>query len=110
MATIADTSESSGVDGSPVRASLPTVRRSGARLFVWGVWALMLLAALAYVKTYGADSPLWDEYDGYVVALTGEQPVTINWLWTQYGPHRFPLPKLIVLGSYRLIGDFRAAI
>ena len=50
----------------------------------------MLLAALAYVKTYGADSPLWDEYDGFVVALTGEQPVTIKWLWTLVG--RAPLP------------------
>jgi hypothetical protein len=70
----------------------------------------MLLAALAFVGAYGSNVPSWDDWD-LVPALTGEQPVTAAWLWSQHNEHRIPLPRLLLLGLNRLAGcDFRVAM
>ena len=46
-----------------------------------------------------------------VPTLTGEQPVTIGWLWSQHNEHRVPLPRLLMLGLNRIVGiDFRTAM
>jgi hypothetical protein len=50
--------------------------------------------------------------DWYLVpALTGNEPATLSWLWSQHGQHRIPLPKaLFLLLDNQLTGyDFRAA-
>src|SRR5262249_55062580 len=80
-----------------------------APLFVWGVWALMLLALLGYIREYGGNLPGWDEW--YVVPyLVGEQPLTASWLWSAspQTEQRIPLTRLILVGLARLTGcDFR---
>lgn len=82
----------------------------GARLFAWGMWGVMTLAALGLVAWYGTDVPIWDDY-GFVLAMIGEQPISAGWLWEQWNEHRCPLPKLILVGAGRLAGnDVRAGM
>ena len=79
----------------------------GTPTFVWGGWALMLLATLMFVMRYGSNIPYGDEW-WMVPQLTGDKPVNASWLWEQHNEHRNPLPKLILVGLFRLTGDFRA--
>jgi hypothetical protein len=79
-------------------------------LTVWGTWTLMLAAALVYVAKYGSNVPSWDDWD-MVPMMTGEQPVTAAWLWSQHNEHRIPVPRLLMLALYRLFGcDFRVGM
>src|SRR5205823_2555287 len=67
-------------------------------------------AALAFVGRYGPDVPIGDDYD-LVPALSGARPIAADWLWSQHNEHRIPLPRLVLLASYRLSGyDFRAGM
>jgi hypothetical protein len=72
----------------------------------------MLLGALAFVIRYGRNVPFWDEWGLFADGiLTGDQPLTITWLWRQHNEHRIPLPKLIILSLLGLTGyDFRAGM
>ena len=84
--------------------------RLGTPLFVWGVWAIMVLVALSFVVKYGTNLPAGDEW-GYVPYITGEQPVTAEVLWAQHNEHRMPLPKILSLILHRLTHcDFRAGM
>jgi len=79
-------------------------------LFVGAIWALMLILAIFLVLDYGSMVPFWDDWN-LVPWLTGEQPVTISWLWEQAGEHRFFLPKLILVSALKLSGaDFRVGM
>jgi hypothetical protein len=73
-------------------------------LFVWCVWALMLLVALAFVVAYGANIPFSDDWKSWLPPLAAGRPVTISWLWSPFGvsTHRCPVPRLILLGLYRI--------
>jgi hypothetical protein len=96
--------------GPPGTDRIPRVSEPGAMAFVWGVWAVMLLAALAFVGRFGPRVPLWDDYD-VIPVLTGARPLTADWLWSQHNEHRVPLPRLVLLTAYRLTGpDFRAGM
>jgi hypothetical protein len=64
----------------------------GAAVFVWGAWALMLGATLAFAGRYGLGVPFGDEWD-YVPELTGARPLTAAGLWAPHGEHRMPLAK-----------------
>src|SRR5215470_13424327 len=64
-------------------------------LFVWTIWVLMLGASLAFIWKYGSNVPSWDGWD-MVPTLTGEQPITVSWLWSQHNEHRVPLPRLML--------------
>jgi hypothetical protein len=82
----------------------------GALLFVGATWLVMIFAAVILVVLYGVDVPLWDDFE-LVPVLTGEKPLTVEWLWAQHNEHRNALSKLILLGAYRLSGfDFRAGM
>ncbi len=88
-------------------ANEPHAYGVGRSLFVWGTWTVMLLAALAFIWKFGSNVPSWDGWD-MVPTLTGHQPITATWLWSQHNEHRVPLPRLILLGMNRMIGiDFR---
>ena len=105
MTTLADAKQPSR-QTAPPSASAP-----GAPAFVWGAWALLLLAALAFVGRCGSDVPVQDEWDGIVPQLTGHAPVTAGWLWAQHFEYRIPLPKLLMLALFALGGgDFRAGM
>src|SRR5262249_46056979 len=69
--------------------------RKGAPFFVWGTWALALLSALAFLVNYARDVPYYDEL-GMVPVLTGTQPVSLRWLWSEHNGHRLPVPRLIL--------------
>lgn len=73
----------------------------GTGLFVWTIWAAMLAVGLLYVIRFGPDVPRWDDY-AVIPQLTGAQPVTLAWLWSQHSEHRIPLARLILLGTFRL--------
>jgi hypothetical protein len=77
---------------------------------VWGVWAAMVVALLAFVTVLGRNVPVQDDWD-VLPWLSGEQPVELSWLWQHYHEHRIPLPKLIWLVLGRLTAcDMRAGI
>jgi hypothetical protein len=83
----------------------------GANCFVWCVWGVMLLAALAFVWKFGSNIPYWDEWGQMVPILAGEKPVNVAWLWSEHNGHRIPLPKLLLLAAYKLTGsDFRVGM
>jgi len=76
-------------------------------LVVFAVWSTMLVGTLAFVDRYGSNVPSWDGWD-MVPTLTGHQPVTVDWLWSQHNEHRVPVPRLLLLGLHRLTGiNFR---
>lgn len=82
-----------------------TVNRWIAR----SVWIAMTAAAFWFVWRYSDNVPAPDEWSMVPVA-TGHVPVTWTWLWSPWIGHRLPLPRLVLLGLYRLSGlDFRAA-
>lgn len=79
-------------------------RSWGPSLVVWGVWAAMVLGVLVFAYRFGQPTLRGDDFYGIVPALVGEQPITLDWLWSFYGEHRLPLPRLLQLGLYRLTG------
>src|SRR5260370_31864842 len=91
---------------------VPTGSDWGARVFVWGTGAAMLIVALTVVGLYGSrDTPLWDDWGVSVPVLSGQRPLNTAWLWEQAGDHRFPVPKLILIGLYKVTAyDFRAGM
>src|SRR5262245_13706241 len=95
--------------GSAPRANLSP--EPGAAAFVWGVWALMTLAAFAYISRYGATNvPFCDDWFN-VPVITGEQPMTAGWLWSEYLGYRMPLPRLILMAVSRVPGyEFRGGM
>ena len=80
-------------------------------VFVWGVWLAMLLEALDFVSHFGVDVPYFDEWE-MIPALTGNQPISLQWLWSQHNEHRLPLPrKYLYLAVEKLARcDFRAGM
>src|SRR2546423_1235273 len=97
-------------DGAPNGSRLFRAAPADALAFVWAPWALVLLLAQGFVIRYGADVPRWDDFD-VVPVLIGEQPITAGWLWSQHNDHRVPLPRLVLITAYRLLGhNFRAGM
>src|SRR5215471_5218044 len=89
------------------RAAMSRVKVISTDAVVYGVWLAMSLVAISYVTRYGSDVPSWDDWD-MVPTMTGHQPVTAEWLWSQHNEHRVPLPRLILLGLHRITGiNFR---
>src|SRR5260370_14183548 len=81
-----------------------------ARVFVGGVWLVLTLGLLAYVFHYGSNVPFFDDWH-LVPYMTGDEPVTPKYLWSQHGDHRVPLSRLLLLGLGKLCGyDFRCGM
>lgn len=76
------------------------------------VWLFVLcMGAVLVRKILQMHSPLfyWDELAN-VARLTGEAPVTLDWLWEQHNEHRIPLPRLIYLGLAWLAGGWTGIV
>jgi len=96
--------------GSTSRAVKIDLAGATAARIVWSVWAALVLGSVAYVIHFGSNIPFWDDWN-MVDVLTGTQPVTLHWLWSPYGGHRLPLPRVVLLGLYKLSGtDFRVGM
>jgi hypothetical protein len=81
---------------------------SRTKLAVWAVWTLMLGIAGWFVVQYGSPIFFGDDW-AIAPVLTGEQPVSASWLWSQHNEHRIPIPRLILLGLYAVSNnDLRA--
>jgi hypothetical protein len=79
-------------------------------VFVWSVWLVMMLVALACIAKYGRNIPLAEDWL-LVAPLTGNEPDLTSWLWAQNNEHRVPLPRLILLALLKITnGDFRAGM
>src|SRR6478736_4424370 len=77
---------------------------------VWGIWLAMTAAAVAYVGLFGSNVPYSDDWD-LIDFITGARSVTLQWLWSSHGGHRVLLPRLVLLGLYKISGtDFRAGM
>jgi hypothetical protein len=102
------------IAGVPETSSNLTSRAEnhlGAFIFVWSVWIVMFITALAFVAKYGCNIPKDDEWCYLVPFLTGERPVTLENLWSQYNQHRFFIPRLLSIGLAKLThNDFRAGM
>lgn len=87
---------------SPLPTSASDLR---TRVVLFVVWLAMLVPGLVYVSRYALVNPYVDEW-AFVPVLFGERPAG-PWLWELHNEHRFPLPRLIYLGLFRLSGDLR---
>ncbi len=77
---------------------------------VWSIWAAMLVAALWFVSRYSSNVPSWDDWD-MVPTLTGNQPITLEWLWSEHNEHRVPIPRLLYLAlNWLTVVDFRTTM
>jgi len=94
---------------SPITDRVQRGGTGAATIAVWTGWALMTVIALAFVFVYGRNVPSWDDWD-IVPTVTGAQPVTWNWLWSQHNEHRIPVPRLVMLAIFRGFMDFRAGM
>ena len=87
-----------------------TVKGTVAPALVWAVWALLTTLDLFWVTKSSMNLPLVDEWV-MVPVLTGHEPVTLSWIWSQHNEHRLPLIRLFLLGVYELGGcDFRSGV
>lgn len=81
---------------------------TGPAIFVWSVWLGLSILLTFFVTTYSVDMPFLDDWE-MIPVLTGVEPVTTGWLWSQHNEHRIVIPRLIYLGIMKLGGyDFRA--
>lgn len=77
---------------------------------VWLVWVGMTAGAFALVVVFGRNVPHLDDW-GVIPQLTGNEPITLGWLWSAHNEHRIPVPRLLMLAAFRLAGgDFRAGM
>jgi hypothetical protein len=76
----------------------------------WLTWAAASAAALVFTAVLGSNVPYWDDWE-YVPVLTGHQPLTWGFLWSQHNEHRIPLPRLVYIAAFKLSGgDLRAGM
>lgn len=103
-------------DLPPGESRQPILRRLGpalapfAPVVVWGV----LFACMGFVlfadARYGMRYPFADDWDE-VLALVGDEPITLKWLWSQHNEHRIFLPRLVFMATLRLTNaDYRAPV
>ncbi len=77
-------------------------------LFVWILWALMVLAALTYVAERTDPIPLGEDWEPLPVVV-GHRAVSAAWMWELDYEWREPIPRLAIVALIRLSGfDFRA--
>jgi hypothetical protein len=110
-----------GLTTSDHRSTPPAEPDWGASVFVWGIWASMVLATLILVVKDGSPFPQQDDWE-MISALTGNEPITLWWLWRPHGwwhdpghhdryttEHRSPLFNLVYLWLLKLSrADFRS--
>ena len=87
-----------------LRTTRGGTRSAASAIAVLLLWLGMWAADLAYVARFGSNVPSWDDWD-MVPTMTGVQPITLEWLWSQHNEHRIPVPRLVMLALFRIFGD-----
>jgi hypothetical protein len=87
--------------------------RPGSQVAIGLFLVLVLVGSMtATLWLVSRTSPLVPKFDDWVAlvpAVTGNQPVTWSWLWSQLNEHRVPLPRLALLAAFYCSGgDFRS--
>src|SRR5262249_41129366 len=83
-----------------LRWYLPAIAAGGA---VWLGWVALCAWAAWFISSFCPNLPYWDEWAN-IPYLTGEQPITLEWLWSPHGDHRIPLARVVYLGAAVLAG------
>ncbi|HYE99141.1 MAG TPA: glycosyltransferase, partial [Planctomycetota bacterium] len=79
------------------------VRAMGAPAFVGSVFLVLLTATAVVSWRHAPALPVLDEWV-HVSRVVGDEPLTLEWLWSSHNDHRIPLPKLAGQGLARLAG------
>jgi hypothetical protein len=67
-------------------------------------------ATIVLIHQNARNVPYIDDFS-LVPVMTGHQPVSLDWLWSQSNEHRPVISRLILIGLYRFIAtDFRAGM
>jgi hypothetical protein len=72
---------------------------------LFSVWVVLFVLALVYIGRYSLTNPYVDEWD-FIPVLLELEPAG-PWLWELHNEHRFPLPRAVYIGLFRLTGDLR---
>jgi hypothetical protein len=81
-----------------------------ARVFVWGVWLIMMIADLYILTKLGRVFPLNEDW-WLVAPMTGNEPNLFQWYWVQNSEHSIPFPRLILIALLTIShGDYRAGM
>jgi hypothetical protein len=76
-------------------------------VIVWSVWVGMTVAAILFIRHHTRNIPYWDDFH-LAPMMTGHEPVSLEWAWTQYNEHRPVISRLILAGLSRFVSnDFR---
>jgi hypothetical protein len=76
---------------------------------VFGVWIAMAVYVGTLVTRSVVDCPYRDDF-AFIDQMTGDAPITWQWLWELHNEHRMPIPKLTIVYLTRLWSiDFRVA-
>ncbi len=87
-----------------------TRARVGAcSVVVWSAWAVVTLAAILYIQHFARNLPFMDDF-AIVPVMTGHEPLSLRWAFSQHNEHRMVIPKVILATLYRAIPDFRAGL
>ena len=99
-----------GPPGEPAGPSRWARARDRVGLVVaWSTWLVMTATLVLYVRHYTRNVPLMDDFD-MVAVLTGSEPVSLRWAWSQHHEHRPMISRLILVGLSRFVdSDFRTA-
>lgn len=74
---------------------------SGPALAGWVLTVLLAVGGFVFVHGNRANIPLGDEIL-WLPYITGEQRVTLQWLWSQHNDHRLLIPRLLYIGLWHL--------
>ena len=84
--------------------------RRRVQLLLWVALGIVVVWSLTFVGRYGLNLPRADEWQDVWVIL-GDQPLTLQWLWSPHDVHRAPLSRLTRLVLYHAMGsDLRSAL
>jgi hypothetical protein len=79
-------------------------------IFVWAVWGAMTVASMLFIRHYSRNIPYLDDFS-LIPIMTGREPVSLPWLWSQHNEHRPVISRLIMAGLFRYISpDFRVPL
>ena len=84
--------------------------QSFSLVLVWAIWIACTLVSFLYVRHYARNIPYMDDW-AMVPVITGHEPITLKWAWTQHNEHRILVPKLMLAFLFRWVSpDFRTGM